>query len=138
MSSIKAVLESNAAHYDNVLLWAARCLAFFGFLRCEEFTVPSQVDYDPDAHLSLADVALDDKVNPSVIQVTIREIHSGRVLTYTWAGQEKIMSNSGNCALPNNNKGSTTWPFICLHRWFLLDTAAFCIAGHFHTTVCRR
>ena len=73
MRSIKAVLESNAAHYDNVLLWAACCLAFFGFLRCGEFMVPSQAEYDPDTHLSSADVALDDKVNPSVIQVTIKQ-----------------------------------------------------------------
>lgn len=73
MKSIKAVLESNAAHYDNVLLWAACCLAFFGFLRCGEFTVPSQAEYDPDTHLSLADIALDNKVNPGVIQVTIKQ-----------------------------------------------------------------
>ena len=73
MKSIKAVLESNAAHYDSVLLWAACCLAFFGFLRCGEFTVPSQAEYDPDTHLSLADIALDNKVNPGVIQVTIKQ-----------------------------------------------------------------
>ena len=73
MRSIRAVLESNAAQYDTVLLWAACCMAFFGFLRCGEFTVPSQTDYDPDMHLSLTDITLDDKVNPSVIQVTIKQ-----------------------------------------------------------------
>ena len=31
MRSIKAVLDSNAAHYDNALLWATSCLAFFRF-----------------------------------------------------------------------------------------------------------
>ena len=72
MKSIKAVLDCNAAHYDNVL-WAACCLAFFGFLRCGEFTVPSQTEYDPDTHLSLTDIALDNKLNPSVIQVTIKQ-----------------------------------------------------------------
>ena len=34
------------------------------------------------------------------------------------------MSSSGDCALPSD-KGSTTWPFVCLHRWFIPDTAAF-------------
>ena len=73
MRSIRAVLESNAAEYDIVLLWAACCMAFFGFLRCGEFTVPSQTDYDPDMHLSLTNITLDDKANPSVIQVTIKQ-----------------------------------------------------------------
>ena len=59
--------------YDTILLWAACCMAFFGFLRCGEFTVPSQTDYDSDTHLSLTDIALDDKANPSVIQVTIKQ-----------------------------------------------------------------
>ena len=26
--------------FDHVMFWAACCLAFFGFLRCSEFTVP--------------------------------------------------------------------------------------------------
>ena len=52
--------------YNTVLLWPACCMAFFGFLRCGEFTVPSQTDYDPDTHLSLTDIALDDKAEPSV------------------------------------------------------------------------
>ena len=73
MGSIKAVLARNPTDYDNTLLWAACCLAFFGFLRCGEFTVPSQEAYDSDTHLSLADIALDDKNNPTVIQVTIKQ-----------------------------------------------------------------
>ena len=73
MKRIKTVLDCNTAHYDNVLLWAACCLAFFGFLRCGEFTVPSQTEYDPDTHLSLTDIALDNKFNPSIIQVTIKQ-----------------------------------------------------------------
>ena len=35
--------------------------------------VPSQAEYDPNTHLSLADIALDNKVNPSVTQVTIKQ-----------------------------------------------------------------
>ena len=71
MKSIKAVLDCNAAHDDNVLLWVASYLAFFGFLRCGEFTIPSQTEYDPD--LSLTDIALDNKLNPSIIQVRIKQ-----------------------------------------------------------------
>ena len=32
MKKIKEVLLQHAAEYDNILLWAACCLAFFGFL----------------------------------------------------------------------------------------------------------
>ena len=73
MQKMKAVLVCSTAQYDDVLLWAAGCLAFFGFLRCGEFTVPSQSEYDPDSHLSLTDIALDNKVNPSLIQVRIKQ-----------------------------------------------------------------
>ena len=50
MRQIKAVLLRDPQKYDNILLGAACCLVFFGFLRCGEFTVPSQTDYDKGAH----------------------------------------------------------------------------------------
>lgn len=73
MVKIKAALLRCPSKYDNVLLWAACCLAFFGFLRCGEFTVPSQNEYDPTAHLSLEDIAVDSKSAPTVIQVNIKQ-----------------------------------------------------------------
>ena len=48
-------------------------MAFFGFLRVSEFTVPNQVTYDPATHLSLADISLDDRVNPTLIAVHINQ-----------------------------------------------------------------
>ena len=97
MGSIKTVLALHPTDYDNTLLWAACCLAFFSFLRCGEFTVPSQEAYDPDTHLSLADIALDDKNNPTVIQVTIKQskrTHLGKVLTCIWGrlGRTSVQS----------------------------------------------
>ena len=35
--------------------------------------VPEDMSYDPDVHLSLRDIAIDDLKNPSVLQVTIRQ-----------------------------------------------------------------
>ncbi len=58
--------------YDDVLFWAACCLAYFGFLRSSEFTVPHGDAYTPALHLSHEDVAFDRRVNPSSIQVTIK------------------------------------------------------------------
>ena len=34
---------------------------------------PSQQDYDPTVHLSLADIAMDNHVNPSVIRIRIKQ-----------------------------------------------------------------
>ena len=73
MTKIKEDLLRQPKDYTNILLWAACCVAFFGFLRCGEFTVPSQADYDPGAHLSFNDIAIDDKRSPSVIQVNIKQ-----------------------------------------------------------------
>ena len=58
---------------DNIMLWAAACTGFFGFLRAGEFTVPSQQAYDPDVHLSLADLAIDSHEHPSVIRLLIKQ-----------------------------------------------------------------
>ena len=49
------------------------CSAFFGFLRCGEFTVPSQSEYDPSTHLSLDDITIDSADSPSLIQVSIKQ-----------------------------------------------------------------
>ena len=46
---------------------------FFGFLRCSEFTVPSQKDYDPDSHLSLAGASVDSTITPSMIRIHIKQ-----------------------------------------------------------------
>ena len=73
MRQIKAVLMRAPEKYDNILLWAACCLAFFGFLRCGEFTVPNQLGYDKDVHLSINDIALDSRSSPTVVIVTIKQ-----------------------------------------------------------------
>lgn len=73
MEKIKEALLLHPKQPDNIMMWAACCTAFFGFLRCSEFTVPAEDSFDPEAHLSLADVAVDDKMSPTVVQVTIKQ-----------------------------------------------------------------
>lgn len=55
------------------MIWAACCLAFFGFLRVSEFTVPGVGSYDSYCHLSLQDIAIDNKNNPRLLQLVLKQ-----------------------------------------------------------------
>jgi len=55
-----------------IMLWAACCICFFGFLRSGELTVPSQFGYDPATHLSIRDVAVDDHEHPTMVQLSLK------------------------------------------------------------------
>lgn len=59
--------------YNGIMLWAAACTGFFGFLRAGEFTVPSAQAYDKEVHLNLNDLAIDSHTNPSVIRLRIKQ-----------------------------------------------------------------
>lgn len=68
---IKQVL-SNDPTFNNRMLWAACTLCFFAFLRSGEICVPSVQEYDATAHLSFADVAMDNLSSPAQMQVRIK------------------------------------------------------------------
>ena len=70
---LKTVWLAHPVHPDNIMLWAAACTGFFGFLRAGEFTVPSPKAYDPEVHLSLADVAIDSHESPSLVRLRIKQ-----------------------------------------------------------------
>ena len=63
----------SAANPDAIMLKAACCLAFFGFLRSAEFTAPSISEFDPSAHLSFNDIAIDNQSSPLLIRVHIKQ-----------------------------------------------------------------
>ena len=73
MRSIYDLLTNQPHSYTNILIWAACSLAFFGFLRVSEFTIPSDADYDDECHLSLADVSVDNRGNPQLLRVKIKQ-----------------------------------------------------------------
>lgn len=72
LRSIKTSLAAKALDYNNRLYWAAMCLAFFGFLRCREFTVPEGQGFDATVHLAVNDIAVDAGVYPAGISVRIK------------------------------------------------------------------
>ena len=67
MSVLHQSLDFN--NPDNVMLWAACCLGFYGFLRAGEFTVNGT--FDPSLHLTMADVQVD-SINPQSFRVFIK------------------------------------------------------------------
>ncbi len=64
--------EKECHNQDFIMLWAACCTCFFGFLRPGEVTDPSMREYDPEGHLSEGDVSLNSQSNPSVVRVHIK------------------------------------------------------------------
>ena len=73
MIGIQSVLAQQPGKYFNLMLWAACCMAFFGFLRSSEFTVPSQNQFDPSVHLTLSDISLDNRHQPQIVHITIKQ-----------------------------------------------------------------
>ena len=72
LQSVRNTLSLDSACHNDVMLWAAALLCFFGFLRSGEITIPKASAYDPTIHLSLADLAFDHAVQPSVMQITLK------------------------------------------------------------------
>ncbi len=72
LRQIKAVWECRARDPDYIMLWAACCLAFFGFLRAGEFTVSCDTGFDASTHLAWGDLAVDDPASPRVLSVHLK------------------------------------------------------------------
>ena len=59
-------------HPDHCMFWVACNLAYFGFLRSAEFTVPNLASYVPAIHLEVEDVAVDSHLSPSCLRLRIK------------------------------------------------------------------
>ena len=73
MQSINNLLINQPQSYANTLIWAACCLAFFSFLQVSEFTIPSNTSYNEECHLSPADISIDDRNNPQLLKLKIKQ-----------------------------------------------------------------
>jgi len=70
--AVKAVWECDANREKVVMLWAAACMCFFGFLRSGEVVVPADSEYDRTVHLSYGDVQVDSTVDPKYLEIRIK------------------------------------------------------------------
>jgi len=50
-----------------------RCLTFFGYLRVSKLTILTESSSDPSRHLSLNDIALDNRKYPYLLQLHLKE-----------------------------------------------------------------
>jgi len=67
------ILLKHPRKYEDVMIWAACCVAYFGFLRVSEFTTSSSDHFNSSTDLLLSDVALDSRTSPTFIQITIKQ-----------------------------------------------------------------
>lgn len=70
LSRIHSLWSTSSPSFDRVMLWAAFCLGFFGFLRSGEFT--SSPHEPNECILSVNDVSVDSRQNPQTLTVFLR------------------------------------------------------------------
>ena len=64
LEQLRRVWNRDPSEWDHVMLWAACCVGFFGFLRSGELTAPEKEKFDPKQHLTVKDIALDNQTAP--------------------------------------------------------------------------
>ena len=62
-----SILRQQPDNPDNIMLWAAMNLCFFGFLRSGEICCPSPTLFDPTWHLCVGDISLDHQADKNTI-----------------------------------------------------------------------
>ena len=71
LTRIHSAWSQGPPTFDKVMLWAAFCLAFFGFMRAGEFTY-SPRESPLDGTLLVSDVRVDSRDNPQVVVVFLK------------------------------------------------------------------
>ena len=61
------------SNLNHIMLSAACCVAFFGFLRSGELTVAEPGGYDPGQHLTIGDVSVDNAGQPTRVTLRIKQ-----------------------------------------------------------------
>ena len=72
LHQIKRVWSRDSTDPDTIMLWAVYTTAFFGFFRMGELTIPTSSAFDPSSHLSLKDIAIDRRDDPSMVQIHLK------------------------------------------------------------------
>ena len=71
LTRIHTALHSSS-HPEKILLWAIASVAFFGFFRLGELLVAAAVQYDSSVNLAWGDVAVDNRLSPSMVRIHLK------------------------------------------------------------------
>ena len=78
--------------YDHMMLWAACCIRFSGFLQAGEFTV--NAPFDPDIHLTVNDIQADSLSHPKSfrnhIECSKKELFCQGCYIYIGTGRQDL------------------------------------------------
>ena len=71
---LKSQWTCHAGELKYMMLWAACCVGFFGFLRAGEFTSQPRQDFEPSSSLTPEDIAVDRRhcSNPSMVCIHLK------------------------------------------------------------------
>ena len=118
LRSMKAVWVSNSADADCIMLWAACCMGFFGFMRAGEFTLKSAQDFNPSACLTPQDVAVDQHSNPSMLRVHLQQSKTDPFRHGVDIHLGRTDSTSGSYFSLCSHPPSSPRPLLHVQGWF--------------------
>ena len=72
LEQLRQAWYAKLGEHDASMLWAAAVMYFFGFLRAGEVVVPSDSSFDPNIHLTPADISVDSHSSPSYLAIRIK------------------------------------------------------------------
>ena len=70
---LRAIWVLENPKFNDIMLWGVRVVTFFCFCRSGDMTVEKEDEYDPTAHLSYGDLAVDNPTAPTAISIMIKK-----------------------------------------------------------------
>ena len=119
LMQMKQVWSREPKKFDNIMLWAACCVCYFGFLRSGEVTVPSEAAYDSSVHLNMSDIAVRQHLLPIYDQDQNKSLQNRPVQKrsgYLPRTHSQPVMPSGSVAGIHSNKGKRTRHAIQIQR----------------------
>ena len=72
LRQLRALWSPKSEDFTFIMFWAVACTCFFGFSHLGELLVPTGQNFDAKLHLSVLDLAVDNPINPSVLQIYLK------------------------------------------------------------------